>query len=179
MSLGMLVYEVDPYKGVELTAIFEVCSKVYSFSSRVRIASVNPTIHEPLVSHGNHVRTIKDFDIRSSFCGPGRHNRRRASIATRLIGQLPGENCRAGTVATDYCLYICLVLRLNSRVGIPSGLCGTIVGIVSLHPAIIAPVVDEVDDQLVSMRCSARNDIVEALKAVYSCVDLWWLTGDE
>ena len=101
---------------------------------------------ETLLTGGDHTVRVDALDVLGSVRDPGGHNAQVAAGAARLVGQLPAEDRRAGWVAGDDGLDVCLVLSLSLRVVVPLGVvCDAGVGEVGCHPTIVGPVVHEVN----------------------------------
>ena len=112
--------------------------------------------------------------------GPVIDNTDVAALASRLVGQLPREDRRAARIAGDNGLDVGLILRLCGRARV-EGLVGRKVEEfdVGRDSTIVAPVVDEVDDQLNAILLGGLDDIVQTLKPIGTSVDLRALAWDE
>lgn len=144
-----------------------------------RITSISPTIQPPLISHRNHVIGIQTFNVRAGFRHPISYDRRRTTIASSFVRQLPSEDSRTRDISTDNSFDVRLVLRLNFRIGVPRCFGSIEIGVVNRHSAIIAPVVDKVDDEFDPVRFGTFNNIVESLETVCTGIDDWLFAGDE
>ena len=94
------------------------------------------------------------------------------ALAARLVGQLPREDGRGVLVAADNSIDIAAVLSLCFGISVPALLGPAKSRYVGRHPAVIAPVIDEVDDQLDTSLLRRRHDVVEPLQPISAGVDL-------
>lgn len=114
---------------------------------------------------------IQRLDVGAGLGGPAVDNVRLASIAARLIAQLPSEDRRRVPVPGDNSLDIGLVHALDLLVGEPLGLAATVGIDIGVESAIIVPAVHERNDELDAVLLSGSNHVVETLKTVFAGVD--------
>jgi hypothetical protein len=72
-----------------------------------------------------------------------------------------------------------LILCLDARIGIPCCCVSTEVGVVGWDSTVVAPIVYKIDDSSDSVDFGALDDVVEALEAVGTGVNLWRCPGNE
>lgn len=144
----------------------QVGLEIHSLPSRIRITSIATTIHEPFITHSNHVIRIKRLDISAGLCRPLGDNTRGTPITSRFIRELPGKNRGAACVPRDNRFDVSLVLSLDPRIRVPGGFRSAVVRVVCRHAAVITPVVDKVDNQFYAVCSGTGYYIVEALEPI-------------
>lgn len=118
------------------------------------------------------MRLVEALDELARAGGPLRQHRRITPVTTRLVGQLPREDGRRGFVAVDKNLDVVAVDGLAGSVGEPLGGIGAECGGVGGDAAVVAPVVDKVENQFDAVLLGTVDGVVEALEAVGAKIDV-------
>lgn len=116
---------------------------------------------------------VEGFDVGRGIGDPLVEDVKFATVAARLVGELPCEDSGRRAVAAHDGFDVRFVLRLGLFARVPlcvgSDACVRKIG---RHASIIGPVVDEVDDQLDAVLFGAFDDVVKALEAIGAGIDL-------
>jgi hypothetical protein len=103
---------------------------------------------------------IQALDILRGLRRPLGNDVGRTHVAPRLIRQLPREYCCRLLVPVDDGLDVRLVRLLRYGVGVPRRRVAAKRGVVRADPTEVAPVVDEVEDELDAKALRGRNNVV-------------------
>lgn len=156
----------------------QILDKVHTLAGLIRIARRSRK-SKTFIPKRNHVVAIQTANVSRDVRRPVVNDIGATCLAARLVRRLPSKDSGRLDVAADDSSDVGLVLRLRLSVGVPAFLRSTESSHVGRHAAVVAPVVDKIDDELDTALLGGLDDVVQALKAVGAGVDLRAGRGEE
>jgi hypothetical protein len=131
---------------------------------------------KPFITDGHHMIPVKALDVFRRLLGPLGDDGSVTSFTSRFIRQLPCQNgCRVDVWRDDrFDVFLILILAFCGCVPFALGWWINLAEpVVSLHAAIVIPIVDKWDYQLDSSLFGRFDHIVEALKTIRTYIYGW------
>lgn len=120
---------------------------------------------------GDHVVGIERLDVGRSLGYPVGDDIGVATLAARLVAQLPRKDSRGILVARDDSLDIRLVHALDLLIGVPFRLGASIGSNIGFHATIVIPVIHKGNDQLNAVLLGGGDNVIKTLQTISAGVD--------